>query len=104
MDLTQGTTLEKQGRAKKTMMWFAMISMTMTFAGLTSAYVVSKTRKDWQTDLVFPNSFIISALVIIASSISLYLVKRAIKNDNRSLATILSVSYTHLTLPTTPYV
>ncbi|WP_299432404.1 cytochrome c oxidase subunit 3 [uncultured Aquimarina sp.] len=89
MDLTQGTTIEKQKRAKKTMMWFAMVSMTMTFAGLTSAYVVSKTREDWLTDLVFPNSFIISVLVMIASSIALYLVKRAIENEKKSLASIL---------------
>ncbi|MBW1294653.1 cytochrome c oxidase subunit 3 [Aquimarina litoralis] len=89
MDLTQGTTIEKQRRAKKTMMWFAMVSMTMTFAGLTSAYVVSKTREDWLTDLVFPNAFLISLFIIIASSASFYLVKRAIENENRSLATLL---------------
>ncbi len=87
MDLTQGTTIEKQKRAKKTMMWFGMVSMTMTFAGLTSAYVVSKTRQDWLTDLVFPNAFIFSVLVIITSSLSLYLVKKAIENDKRGLAT-----------------
>ena len=89
MDLTQGTTNEKQKRAKKTMMWFAMVSMTMTFAGLTSAYVVSKTREDWLTDLVFPNAFLISVFVIIASSASFYFVKKAIVKGNRSLATAL---------------
>ncbi|MFD2564093.1 cytochrome c oxidase subunit 3 [Aquimarina rubra] len=89
MDLTQGTTSEKQKRAKKTMMWFGMVSMTMTFAGLTSAYVVSKTREDWLTDLQFPNAFIISAFVILASSIALHFVKKAIENQNRGLATLL---------------
>ncbi len=92
MDLTQGTTNEKIKRAKKTMMWFAMVSMAMVFAGLTSAYVVSKTRKDWLTDLVFPQPFIYSILVIIASSFALYMVKKAIENENRSLATILLLS------------
>ncbi|WP_298314311.1 cytochrome c oxidase subunit 3 [uncultured Aquimarina sp.] len=89
MDLTQGTTVEKQKRAKKTMMWFAMVSMTMTFAGLTSAYVVSKTREDWLTDLVFPDAFLTSVLIIIASSVAFYFVKIAIEKGNRSLATIL---------------
>ncbi|KAA1245925.1 cytochrome c oxidase subunit 3 [Aquimarina sp. RZ0] len=89
MDLTQGTTVEKQKRAKKTMMWFAMISMTMTFAGLTSAYVVSKSRQDWLTDLVFPTAFIASVVVIIASSITFYFVKKAIEKENRGLATVL---------------
>ncbi len=89
MDLTQGTTIEKINRAKKTMMWFAMVSMTMTFAGLTSAYVVSKSRDDWSTDLVFPDAFIYSLFVILASSATMYLVKKAIENSNRSLATVL---------------
>ncbi len=89
MDLTQGTTQEKIKRSKKTMMWFAMVSMAMVFAGLTSAYVVSKGRKDWTTDLVFPRAFVYSILVIIASSITFYLVKKAIEKENRKAATIL---------------
>ncbi len=89
MDLTQGTTQEKIKRSKKTMMWFAMVSMAMVFAGLTSAYVVSKARKDWTTDLVFPRAFVYSILVIIASSITFYMVKKAIEKENRKAATIL---------------
>ncbi|MBG6132956.1 cytochrome c oxidase subunit 3 [Aquimarina sp. EL_43] len=92
MDLTQGTTQEKVNRSKKTMMWFAMISMAMVFAGLTSAYVVSKSRKDWGIDLVFPNAFIYSILIIVASSVTFYFVKKAIENNNRSLATLLLLS------------
>ncbi len=89
MDLTQGTTQEKINRSKKTMMWFAMVSMAMVFAGLTSAYVVSKTRKDWATDLVFPNAFIYSILVIVASSVTFYFVKNAIEKGDRGKATLL---------------
>lgn len=92
MDLTQGTTQEKVDRSKKTMMWFAMVSMAMVFAGLTSAYVVSKTRKDWATDLVFPNAFVYSIFVIVASSITFYFVKKAIENNNRNLASALLLS------------
>ena len=92
MDLTQGTTQEKVNRSKKTMMWFAMISMSMVFAGLTSAYIVSKSRKDWGIDLVFPNAFIYSILIIVASSVTFYFVKKAIEKDNRSLATVLLLS------------
>ncbi|WP_024771603.1 MULTISPECIES: cytochrome c oxidase subunit 3 [Aquimarina] len=92
MDLTQGTTQEKVNRSKKTMMWFAMISMAMVFAGLTSAYVVSKSRKDWGIDLVFPNAFIYSILIIVASSVTFYFVKNAIEKNNRSLATVLLLS------------
>ena len=38
---------ERNRRAKKMMLWFGMISMAMTFAGLTNAYVVSSARADW---------------------------------------------------------
>ena len=48
---------EKNARAKKMMLWFAMISMTMTFAGLTSAYVVSSSRADWLTSFELPDVF-----------------------------------------------
>ncbi|MBQ0735177.1 cytochrome c oxidase subunit 3 [Aquimarina celericrescens] len=92
MDLTQGTTQEKINRSKKTMMWFAMVSMAMVFAGLTSAYVVSKARKDWVTDLVFPQPFIYSIFVILASSVTLYMVKKAIEKNNRGVATGLLLS------------
>ena len=44
---TNDSIITKTNRAKKMMLWFGMISMSMTFAGLTSAYVVSSSRADW---------------------------------------------------------
>jgi len=87
MDLTQGTQEHKTGRAKKMMLWFGIISMAMMFAGLTSAYVVSKNRPDWITDLVLPNAFYWSTLVIFMSSVTIYLAERALKQGERALAT-----------------
>ncbi|TBW30166.1 cytochrome c oxidase subunit 3 [Gramella sp. KN1008] len=87
MDLTQGSNEKKHGRAKKMMLWFGIISMAMTFAGLTSAYVVSKNRPDWLTDFQLPLSFLWSTLVIIASSGTLLLSKQSIKAGNRKNAT-----------------
>ncbi|MGB0896048.1 MAG: cytochrome c oxidase subunit 3 [Flavobacteriaceae bacterium] len=81
MDLTQGTEQEKLGRAKKTMLWFAMISMTMTFAGLTSAYVVSSSRPDWLKDFDLPPVLLWSTLVIVLSSITIHLAKSAIQKQ-----------------------
>jgi len=83
MDLTQGSDAAKMARAKKMMLWFGIISMVMTFAGLTSAYVVSKNRPDWLTDFELPISFLWSTLVIVGSSITLWLSKQAIKSGNR---------------------
>ena len=87
MDLTQGTNQYKEGRAKKMMLWFGIISMAMMFAGLTSAYVVSKNRPDWLTELELPQSFYWSTVVIFLSSLSLLYAKKSIKKDNRSGAT-----------------
>ncbi|QRM89091.1 heme-copper oxidase subunit III [Lacinutrix sp. WUR7] len=88
MDLTQGTLQEKHGRAKKMMLWFGIISLVMSFAGWTSAFVVSSARPDWLKDFVLPNAFIVSTIVIILSSITFILAKRALKNNNRQQTTI----------------
>ena len=47
----------KHNKAKKMMLWVGMISMAMTFAGLTSAYVVSSTRADWLSQFQMPSAF-----------------------------------------------
>ncbi len=87
MDLTQGTTEEKIGRAKKMMLWFGIASMVMMFAGLTSAYVVSKSRPDWITDFQLPPSLYWSTLVIVISSLTFMLAKKSISDGNRKNAT-----------------
>jgi len=65
-------------RAKKMMLWFGMISLGMSFAGLTSAYVVSKERPDWLTDFQIPQAFYISLGAILLSSLTFYLAKKSI--------------------------
>jgi len=82
MDLTQGTEVEKIGRAKKTMLWFAMISMTMTFAGLTSAYIVSSSRPDWLTGYDLPPMLLWSTISIMMSSVTAYFAKKAVKKGD----------------------
>ena len=88
MDLTQGTTEEKNKRAKKMMLWFAIISLIMSFAAWTSAFIVSSTRPDWLKDFQLPDSFVISTIVIMISSVSFILAKRALKSHNRKATTI----------------
>jgi len=92
MDLTQGTEQEKIGRAKKTMLWFAMISMTMTFAGLTSAYVVSSSRPDWLKSYELPPMLLWSTIVIVISSITIHLAKKAIERGAGKQGMVLLVS------------
>jgi len=89
MDLTQGTREEKLARSKKMMLYFGIASLIMSFAGWTSAFIVSSTRPDWIKDFTMPTAFIVSIFVIVASSITLFVAKTALKNGNRQLTTIL---------------
>jgi len=91
MDLTQGSAQEKQSRAKKMMLWFGIISLIMSFAGLTSAFIVSSTREDWLSDFVLPNSFIYSTMIIFLSSIFLYAAKQALKKNQAITTTSLLI-------------
>ncbi len=92
MDLTQGTEEKKINRAKKNMLWFGIISLTMSFAGLTSAYVVSKERPDWITAFEIPQAFYVSLVLIIASSITMHLALRKIKKEQNKLGMILLIT------------
>ena len=56
----------------------------MTFAGLTSAYIVSKARPDWLKDFELPNYFLVSTIVIIISSLTMWLAKKNIKKSEVS--------------------
>jgi cytochrome c oxidase subunit III len=89
MDLTQGTQEEKIGRAKKTMLWFAMISMTMTFAGLTSAYLVSSSRPDWLKDFELPPMLLWSTIAILVSSVTIHFAKNAIQKGGHKKGMIM---------------
>lgn len=76
---------EQKKKAAKPMLWISMVSMAMVFAGLTSAYVVRKAEGNW-LDFDFPIWFYISTAVILTSSITIHLAKRAVKKGNNSLA------------------
>ncbi|PCE63242.1 cytochrome c oxidase subunit 3 [Sediminicola luteus] len=79
MDLTQASYKEKNARAKKMMLWFAIISLSMGFAGWTSAYIVSSSREDWLKDFELPSAFFISTVLIIISSLTYVWAKNALK-------------------------
>ena len=91
MDLTQGTLEEKKSRAKKMMLWFGIVSLIMTFTGWTSAYIVSKSRPDWLNDFELPKAFIVSVAIILVSSLTLVLAKKALKKDDRTKTTLFLV-------------
>ncbi|MDG1191342.1 MAG: cytochrome c oxidase subunit 3 [Flavobacteriaceae bacterium] len=76
---TNDSISTKTNRAKKMMLWFGMISMSMTFAGLTSAYVVSSSRADWIQQIELPFAFTLSTLLIVLSSGSFYIALRMLR-------------------------
>ena len=75
-------------KAKKMMLLIGMISMTMTFAGLTSAYVVSATRSDWLSTFEVPFYFSISTILILISSLTFGMSKAFIHKNLKQNALI----------------
>jgi len=70
-------------KTSKQMLWVAIVSIIMIFAGLTSAYFISTNREDW-VSFNLPVAFKVSTLLIIASSVFFILAKKAIINDSKS--------------------
>ena len=87
MGMTFQEHKERTARSYKLILLFAMISMFMMFAGLTSAFVVSKSRADWLKDFQLPTAFFYSTLVIIGCSVFIHLSKKAMQKGNRSQTT-----------------
>ncbi|MFY7741517.1 MAG: cytochrome c oxidase subunit 3 [Flavobacterium sp.] len=75
---------ERKAQSYKLLLWFAMISMVMMFAGLTSAYVVSTSRKDWLKEFDMPIAFVWSTVLIIISSITIHLALSFIKKNDQT--------------------
>lgn len=83
---------ERKGKTYKLLLWFGMISICMIFAGLTSAYVVSKSRPDWLQDFELPTAFLISTIAMLVSSFTFYAALQSMKRGNRNQTTILLLS------------
>lgn len=67
-------------KPRKFIVWLFVVSSTIMFGGFTSYYLVFAASKGKGHGLVLPDAFIYSSLVIIASSITLVLASRALKN------------------------
>ena len=87
MTMTTDEHQSRTARSYKLLLLFAMISMTMMFAGLTSAFVVSKSRADWLKDFQLPSAFYFSTALIIGCSLTFHLAKKAIQKNNQTATT-----------------
>ena len=85
---------KKNKRAIKMMVWLGIASLFMTFAGFTSAFIVSKSREDWILNFDLPTAFSFSLFIIITSSLSLILARRELlKNNFRSTTIYLTITF-----------
>ncbi|WP_133712045.1 cytochrome c oxidase subunit 3 [Myroides indicus] len=92
MDLTVQEEYVKKGKAFKIMLLFAMGTIGMVFAGLTSAYVVSKSRPDWLSEFQLPSAFLYSTIAILLSSVTIHMAYKSIQGDNRRNTTFYLLS------------
>ena len=67
----------------KILLWLAMVSMVMMFAGLTSGYIVRQAEDNWQV-FELPKIFYLSTVLILISSISMQWAFNAVKRNNLS--------------------
>lgn len=67
----------------KLLLWLAIASMIMMFAGLTSGYIVRQAEGNWLT-IIIPQAFYFSTAFILLSSFTMKLALMAVKNNNLS--------------------
>ncbi len=78
----------RQGKTFKMLLLFGMVSIFMIFAGLSSGFVVSRSRPDWIQDFQLPLAFTFSTLAILVSSFTFHFALKAMKENKRNLTTI----------------
>lgn len=78
---------------KKFMLWLAIVSIMMMFAGWTSGYLVRKAEGRWH-EFEIPQIFWYSTAILLISSISMIFAVRAAKKDNfNTLKTAISITF-----------
>ncbi|MFT6814844.1 MAG: cytochrome c oxidase subunit 3 [Sphingobacteriales bacterium] len=68
-------------KAKKFVLLLLMIGLIMVFMGLTSGYIVRKAEGNW-LNFQLPSAFQWSSVIIIISSLTMYLSHRALRTFN----------------------
>lgn len=81
MSMTLSKPIASRVHPKQFLLWAAIGSMVMLFAGLTSAYIVRRAQGNW-VEFQLPPIFWVSTVVILLSSATLYLAAQAFKKDN----------------------
>lgn len=69
-------------KVRKQLLWFGIASLIMMFAGLTSAYIVSRSDVLW-VSINPPVQFFYSTAIIVASSLTMFLAVKMAKKGNK---------------------
>ena len=78
---------------KKFMLWLAIVSIMMMFAGWTSGYLVRKAEGRWH-EFEIPQIFWYSTAILLISSISMIFAVQAAKKDHfNTLKTAISITF-----------
>lgn len=78
----QGGNSSEMQKAKRSLVILGIISIVMLFAGLTSGYIVRQGEGKW-VEFALPQTFIISTIIILLSSIPMQWALVSIRKDNR---------------------
>ena len=95
MDIIVSTEQQNKVHPHKFIMWVALASIIMMFAGLTSAFIVKSSQAGW-IEIDLPKAFSYSTASIIISSITIQLALRAFKQRNMQQYRTLLVTTTVL--------
>ncbi len=79
-------TSEQRSKVRKPLLWIGIASIVMTFAGLTSGYVVSRSSllaENLWLQVALPTEFYLATAAIILSSLAMIWARRAVKKDNQ---------------------
>jgi cytochrome c oxidase subunit 3 len=78
--------------SRRVLLWIAIASIVMLFAGLTSGYIVRQAEGNWKV-FELPAVFTISTVIILVSSLTMHLSVRAARsNDTKAIKTYLLVT------------
>ncbi len=98
-DISESNVQVKSMHPKKFAMWLFMITVTMIFVSLSSAYIVKRAEGNWLI-IDFPELFNVTSIIILLSSVSMHLSYLFAKRDNiiglrvsLAITAILAVSF-----------
>jgi cytochrome c oxidase subunit 3 len=93
MDLSDEPAKQLSVNPQKFMLWLAIVSIAMMFAGWTSGYLVRKAEGNWH-EFELPSIFMYSTAVLVISSVFMHIAVLAAKKDNfNTLRIAISITF-----------